>query len=73
MLTEIFLCRRAAAARQPFRIDTPGLTQPRTLRLLLPRGKSNQKRAKTYGSGLPPRTRLTARDLGEGVAIVRWW
>ena len=42
------------AACEPFLIETPGAPRPRTLRLLLPRGKSRQKRAKTYGSGLPP-------------------
>ena len=34
---------------------TPRAVRPRTLDLLLPRGKSRQKRARTYGSGLPRR------------------
>ena len=33
--------------------EAPGPARPRTPRLLLPRGKSRQKRARTYGSGLP--------------------
>ena len=41
-----------------FLFDTPGAPRPRTLRLLLPRGKSNQKRARTNGSGLLSRGRL---------------
>ena len=44
-----FFSAALRAARQPFLIDPPGLAQPRTLGSLLPRGKSDQKRAQGGG------------------------
>ena len=50
MTPGVFAARRAAL--QPFPVDSPGLSQPRTPGLLLARAKSRQKRARTNGSGL---------------------
>ncbi len=49
-----------------FLFDSPGPARPRTLRSLLPRGKSNQKRARTNGSGLLSRGRPLGVHLGGG-------
>ncbi len=66
-LRRAFLLPRSARQGELFLFAAPGPPQPRTLRLLLPRGKSNQKRARTNGSGLLSRGRPLGGHLGGGV------
>ena len=66
-LRRAFLLPRSARQGELFLFAAQGLAQPRTLRLLLPRGKSNQKRARTNGSGLLSRGRPLGGHLGGGV------
>ena len=54
-----------------FLFDSPGPARPRTLRLLLARAKSRQKRARTNGSGLLSRGRPWAATSAEEQRAVR--